>query len=51
MAGEFDPTNELGLFAEKVLNCGVRGFLTRGDSLRHMCRRFIPNGDRFLDVL
>ena len=51
MSGEFDPTNELGLFPEKMMACGVRGFLTRGDSLRQLCRRFIPNGDRFLDVL
>ena len=51
MSGEFDPTNELGLFPEKIFSCGARGFLARGDSLRHLCRRFIPNGDRVLDVL
>ena len=51
MAGEFDPTMELGLVPEKMFVCGCRGFLVRNDSLRDLCVRFIPDGGHFYDLL
>ncbi len=51
MAGEFDPTMELGLVAEKMFVCGCRGFLARNDSLRDICAHFIPDGGHFYDLL
>ncbi len=42
---------ELGLFPEKNFICSCRGFLTKNNSMRDICARFIRNGDRFYDVL
>lgn len=51
MAGEFDPTEELGLFPDKILVCNCRGFITKNNDARDLCERFIRNGGHFYDVL
>lgn len=51
MAGDFDPTVELGFFPEKMFICSSRGFLTRNDPLMDLCERYIDNGRKFLNVL
>lgn len=51
MSGEFDPAAELGLFPDKTFICSCRGFITKNDSVRDLCERFIRNGGHFYDVL
>lgn len=51
MTDEFDPLAELGLFPEKMMICSCRGFLTKNNSMRDLCKRFIRNGDHFYDVM
>ena len=51
MTGEFDPAAELGLFPDKTFICNCRGFITKNNSVRDLCERFIRNGGHFYDVL
>ncbi len=48
---EFDPAAELGLFPDKCMICNCRGFLTKNNSVRDLCARFIRNGAHFYDVI
>jgi predicted HAD superfamily phosphohydrolase len=50
MPDEFDPVAELGLFPEKNFICSCRGFITKNNSMRDLCARFIRNGERFYDA-
>jgi len=50
MPDEFDPVAELGLFPEKNFICSSRGFITKNNSMRDLCARFIRNGERFYDA-
>lgn len=51
MPGEFDPTEELGLFPDKVFVCNCRGFVVKNNIPRDLCERFIRNGGHFYDVV
>ncbi len=48
---EFDPTVEMGLFADKFVVCSCRGFLTKNNDAKDLCESFIENGSHFYDVL
>ncbi len=48
---EYDVLAELGMRLDKQLICGCHGPLTKNDSSRDLCARFIKNGDHFYDVV
>jgi len=51
MPDEFDPVAELGLFPEKNFICSCRGFITKNNTMRDLCGKFIRNGEHFYDVI
>lgn len=51
MSGEFDPTEELKQFSNKIFICNCRGFLTKNNNIRDICDKMIHNGGHFYDVL
>ncbi|NLF34189.1 MAG: hypothetical protein GX583_04710 [Thermoplasmatales archaeon] len=48
---EYDPFEEMGLTLDKQLVCNCHGLISRNDSLRGLCTRYIRNGDRFYDTV
>lgn len=51
VSGEFDPTNDLGLFPDKSFVASCHGFLLRNDPVKDLCERYIDKGRNFLKVL
>ena len=51
MPDEYNPSEELGLFPDRMLITNLSGFILKNRPLRDVCARFIRNGAHVYDVL
>lgn len=51
MNEEVDPMKDLGLAHDKMLVLEPQGVLTPSDPVKDLCARFIPQGDKFYELL
>ncbi len=51
MPDEINPMQDMGFVHDKQIICEPQGFLTRNDSVRMLCGHFIPQGEKFYDLV